>query len=250
MSFENDELKAMNAAPGKGDFNLKFTPDNGDETPPPVHGIAQSPGVPGQVENTTAKALEGFFQMIDIGISFAAKMSKGTIEYEGCSKDEIAMMAEQGSKSEAIAGLAQMENMPTWMAIGITVGTYGKHVKIHKKEKEDEPKQVESNLLTEREAQLIESLAKKKIADARQVPKESILDAENSNPIPQDNSSLEVLSSEEQMIKDKLDAGSVLTPEQRIIMQSNAKKNSDKIKKAEIEAKEKAAKKGVFILDD
>lgn len=257
MSIEDSEIEQMTKAPQKGELKLQFQPDTGDARPPPV-GVSvdgvQQPGVVGP--DPTAKALEGFFKMIDLGLTMVAKFSKGTIEYDGVSNQEIESMGSVAARSEHFVALASMENMPTWMAIGMMAGTYTKHISLHKKQ--PEKKKIQKRVITPEQQVLLDSVRSNKYKES--IARQAEIDqAEEDNPIPTDNTipvqviptqAEEYMDEQEKQAHAALMAASMMTPEQLRENKLLARAHSIKLAQAEKDAIEKARQQGLEVSFD
>lgn len=148
MSISENEVNKLNSV----DFDLSFTPDSGDNSPPDVDSMIKGMdstqgGVKGVAPIDHAKALEGFWSFIDLIMQVVAKSTKGTIEYEKMDHATINALSQQSAQSEHFQKLAVMENAPTWLVCANAIGQFGTRIKYNpkKEEKKETKKQGLSN---------------------------------------------------------------------------------------------------------
>ena len=92
---------------------------------PPTQTPLQNDGVP----LDATQAIKGMLQFIDLGLRMSDTLSKGRIEYDGCSDEELQNCAEVTNQSQMARRIATQEGLSALIIIGTLVGTFGKHLK-------------------------------------------------------------------------------------------------------------------------
>lgn len=77
------------------------------------------------------EAIKGMLQFIDLGLRMSDTLSKGRIEYEGCSDEELTNCAKVTNTSAIARRIATQEGLSALIIVGTLVGTFGKHLKYH-----------------------------------------------------------------------------------------------------------------------
>ena len=105
---------------------------------PPTQTPLQDNGVP----LDATQAIKGMLQFVDLGLRMSDTLTKGRIEYEGCSDEELQNCAEVTNQSQMAKRIATQEGLSALIIVGTLVGTFGKHLKYHapKKHKPNDDK--------------------------------------------------------------------------------------------------------------
>lgn len=156
-SITSDEVNKLNSV----DFNIGWTPDQGDDAPPPVKemlgNLDENSSPTGKAPIEYDKALAGFWGFVDLGMQMVAKMSKGTIEYDKMDQPTINALAVQSAQSEHFQKLAVMEGAPTWLVIANATGQFATRIKVKPKKKEEKKK----SEISKEDLLFLKNLAKK-----------------------------------------------------------------------------------------
>jgi len=118
----------------KKKINVKFTPDTGDNNPPPLTDL-QAVNIP-QIDYPAVAT--GLVTTIDMMLHLVSVMSKGKLEYQQLSEHEkkICAGALEGEKP-VLDFMAKSQGMNHIVVLATFAGVFGTKIKIKKTEKTD-----------------------------------------------------------------------------------------------------------------